>query len=475
MQEGIAFAEKLGQRIAAADSLLCVGLDPDLSRMPEAMRQAEDPLLSFNRWVIELTAPYACAFKANSSFYELEGEKGWRALQRTIAMVPAGIPVILDAKRGDVGPSAEAYARATFDTLGADAVTVSPYLGSDALQPFVQRTQRGVFVLCHTSNPGAAAVQGLLCEGRPLYEQVAAMAIALNSGGNVGLVVGATYPDALRRLRCLAPDMTFLIPGIGAQGGDVQMAVQAGANTDGRGMVINVSRGILYDSHPDQAARRWRDAINAARSAPQADSAPAASAVDELILALHGAGCIQFGQFTLHSGATSPVYIDLRTLVSFPGLLAQVADALATLLRGLEYDRLAAIPYAALPIGTAVALRLNRPLLYPRRELKGYGTRRAIEGQFQPGERVVVVDDVLTTGASKLEAIAPLQSAGLLVQDIVVLVDREGGGYQQLTKGGYRVHSVLKLSQIVQSLARHERIAAEDAERVERWLRGEQS
>jgi len=447
-----------------------VGLDPDVDKLPEEMRTAEDPILAFNRWLIELTAPYACAFKLNSSFYEARGAAGWRSLQATMASIPPEIPVILDAKRGDVGPSAEAYAQAAFDTLDADAITVSPYLGEDALRPFLARAERGVFVLCHTSNPGASAVQELTCAGRALYERIAELAMSWNKHGNVGLVVGATFPGALRQLRTLVPHMTFLVPGLGAQGGDLPAAIAAGLDEQGRGMLLNVSRGIMYDSHPAQAAAGWRDAINAARSR-QTELVPDMPAEDQtLILALHASGCVQFGEFTLHSGEVSPVYIDLRLLVSQPTLLRKVARAFAVLLSSLQYDRIAAIPYAALPMGTAVALELERPLIYPRREVKAYGTQRAIEGSFAVGERVVVLDDVVTTGKSKLDAIAPLQAAGLRVEDIVVLVDREQGGAQQLRAAGYRVYSVLTLSQIMDVLARCGCISAEQYARAHAWL-----
>jgi len=174
----------------------------------------------------------------------------------------------------------------------------------------------------------------------------------------------------------------------------------------------------------------------------------------------------------LHSGELSPLYIDLRLLVSHPPVLQKVASALVRVLGALSFDRIAAIPYAALPIGTAVALESGWPLLYPRREIKSYGTQRAIEGQFRPHERAVVLDDVLTTGKSKLEAILSLRAAGLRVEDIVVLVDREQGGAQQLLAQGYRVHPVLRLSRVLEALARHGRISAEQQGRVRAWMEG---
>lgn len=187
---------------------------------------------------------------------------------------------------------------------------------------------------------------------------------------------------------------------------------------------------------------------------------------------LHRLGAVQFGQFTLKSGVLSPVYIDLRLLVGEPGLLETVARAYAGLLEGLEFDRLAAIPYAALPICTAVALVTGRPLVYPRREVKAHGTRQSIEGVYRPGETVVVIDDLISSGESKLEAIAPLESAGLVVRDVVVLIDRLGGGARMLVDKGYRLHSVLTLAEVADSLTADGLLDAEQRDAVRRYLEG---
>ena len=190
----------------------------------------------------------------------------------------------------------------------------------------------------------------------------------------------------------------------------------------------------------------------------------------DLILDLARIGAVRFGEFTLKSGKTSPIYIDLRLLASHPEVLSRVAAAYAELLRGLEYDRIAAIPYAALPIGTAVALQTGRPLIYPRKEVKGYGARRAIEGEFTAGERVVVLDDLITTGGSKIEAIAPLKDAELIIEDVVVLIDRESGGQEMLAGEGLRLHAVLNLRQILDVLAEQERISSAQRSAVLDWL-----
>jgi orotate phosphoribosyltransferase len=186
---------------------------------------------------------------------------------------------------------------------------------------------------------------------------------------------------------------------------------------------------------------------------------------------LYDAGCIQFGTFTLKSGITSPIYVDLRLLVSHPPLLRHVARAMASVARGLAFDRIAAIPYAGLPIGVALALELGRPLIYPRREVKAHGTRRPIEGTFRPGETALLVDDLITRGDSKLEAIAPLEAAGLAVRDVLVLIDREQGGADDLARRGYRLHAVLRLTGILDVLRDTARITPAHHAKVLAYLR----
>ncbi|MDP2949953.1 MAG: orotidine-5'-phosphate decarboxylase [Chloroflexota bacterium] len=267
------FFVKLREAVQRNHSFLCVGLDPDPSLLPEK------DVLAFNRAIIEATADLACAYKPNLAFYEALGPAGLEVLQRTVEAVPEGVPTIADAKRGDIGNTAAAYARALFDVYGFDAATVNPYLGGDALGPFLERADKGVFVLCRTSNPGGADLQDRLvvADGgsRPLYEVVAELAQEKwNARGNVGLVVGATYPQELGRVRQLCPRLTFLLPGVGAQGADVAAAVGNALDEQGGGFIISSSRQILYASSGRdyaQAARRaaqaLRDEINRQREA----------------------------------------------------------------------------------------------------------------------------------------------------------------------------------------------------------------
>ncbi len=244
------------------NSLLCVGLDPDLEKIPDHLRTAKSPLFEFNRAIIESTSDLVCAFKPQIAFYAASGLE--RDLELTIAYIHEnfpGIPVILDAKRGDIGSTAKLYAQEAFDRYGADAVTVNPYLGGDALEPFLDRSDKGVIILCRTSNPGAIDIQDLELNGEKLYRIVARKAAReWNRNGNVLLVVGATYPQELGEIRSLVGNMPLLVPGIGAQGGDIEKAVNNGKTSDGTGMIINSSRGIIY-------AGKGKDFAQAARTA----------------------------------------------------------------------------------------------------------------------------------------------------------------------------------------------------------------
>ncbi|MCY3569244.1 MAG: orotidine-5'-phosphate decarboxylase [Chloroflexi bacterium] len=264
------FRERLASAMDSADSLICVGLDP------QPNRTAADEILSFNTRVIEATADLVCAYKPQSAFYEVAGELGWRALRDTIGAIRRVAPhafVILDAKRNDIGNTAEAYARAAFDWFGADALTVNPYLGGDAVAPFLQRPDRGAFALCRTSNPGAGDLQSLrVGEGEPLYLSVASLARgwAANNHDNLGLVVGATWPDELAQVRARCPDMPILLPGVGAQGGDLEASVAAGVDGVGRGLLVSASRSVIYAGDEEDiraAARDLRAAANAAKPA----------------------------------------------------------------------------------------------------------------------------------------------------------------------------------------------------------------
>jgi len=271
----IPFTQQLRHAWEKNDSLVCVGLDPEIERFPGHIRAQASPIFHFNRAIIDATADLVCAYKpqfAHYAAYEAEDQ-----LERTIEYIHRahpGVPVILDAKRGDIGNTAERYAIEAFERYGADAVTVNPYLGGDSLEPFLRHAERGVLVLCRTSNPGASDLQDLPVGGRPLYQVVAELAASRwNSRGNCLLVVGATYPRELAAVRALVGDMPLLVPGVGAQGGDVRQVVANGRTCSGSGLIISSSRAILYASAGEDfaaaargATARLREEINASRA-----------------------------------------------------------------------------------------------------------------------------------------------------------------------------------------------------------------
>ncbi|MBV6395302.1 MAG: Orotidine 5'-phosphate decarboxylase [Anaerolineales bacterium] len=281
METFFTFLEK---RVDDCSSLLCVGLDPHVSELTSPSAASA---LDFCLTLVKATAPYAAAFKPNAAFFEVFGAEGWTALKQVIEAIDeeskrlgSMIPVVLDAKRGDIASTAEAYAKSVFESLGAHCVTLSPYLGKDSIDPFLKYPERGVFLLCKTSNPGSGDLQDISVVGAdlrvrpnagenikgdhtgsplPLYVHVAHLAQSWNTNNNIGLVVGATHVDALKRVRAAAPDLWFLAPGVGAQGGELEAALKAGLRKDGKGMLIPISRGISRAKNPKLAAAEIRD------------------------------------------------------------------------------------------------------------------------------------------------------------------------------------------------------------------------
>jgi orotidine-5'-phosphate decarboxylase len=274
----VTFIDKLSAAWASNDSLLCVGLDPDINKFPPQLQGQPDAILNFCKAIIDATADAACAFKPQIAYFAaLRAEDQLEAICAYIRERYPHMPIVLDAKRGDIGATAEQYAREAFERYGAHAVTVSPYMGFDSVAPYLEWTDRGAIVLCRTSNPGGSDLQFLTVDGKPLYQHVAQLvAEKWNTNGQCGLVVGATFPAELAQVRAIVGDMPLLVPGVGAQGGDVQATVTAGKTAGGAGMMINSSRAILFakaEGEEDfaQAARRvaleTRDAINRFRKA----------------------------------------------------------------------------------------------------------------------------------------------------------------------------------------------------------------
>ena len=454
METFFSFLEK---RVEDCSSLICVGLDPHIDDLSDiSAKGARDFCLN----LVERTSRFAAAFKPNAAFFEYFGAEGWIALREVIEAVQSEsdrlgsrIPVVLDAKRGDIASTAKAYSYAAFHQLKADAITLNPYLGWDSVEPFLTESEKGVFVLCKTSNAGSGDIQDLTLAQGTIYEQVARQAQMKNQRNNIGLVVGATHIEAVRKIRQAAPGLWFLMPGIGAQGGDLKTTLRFGLRENGKGVLINVSRSLARSDDPEKTIIDLRDEmINILynRIHPTVHLPMSLNDIKmELADNLLEAGCIKFGEFTLKSGLKSPIYIDLREIISHPDLLSQVARSYLPILNDLEFDRLAGLPYAAIPIVTVISLLTNHPFIYPRKESKDYGTKSEIEGGFVPGEIVALVDDLATTGGSKFEAIEKLTRAGLQVRDIVVLIDRESGAKQMLAEAGYRMHAVLKITELL--------------------------
>lgn len=257
--------QKIKDTIQIQDSLLCVGLDVNPQKMPAHILQHHDPIFYFNQAIIDATKDLVMAYKSNLAFYEALGTEGWDILNRTVKVIPEGILKIGDGKRGDIGSTAEQYARSLFQ-IGFDVVTVNPYLGIDSIRPFIQSEERGVFVLCLTSNPSSKDFQKMVFKNKSLYLHVAEKTVSWNEKQNCGLVVGATHPDELQAIRQISKSLPFLIPGIGAQGGDLEGAILAGTDEYGEMAIINSSRSILYASNGKDFAEAARKEASSLRN-----------------------------------------------------------------------------------------------------------------------------------------------------------------------------------------------------------------
>lgn len=261
--------EKYNTRVEKINSLLCVGLDADYSRIPARFLDKEFPQFEFNKWIIDATHLHTSAYKPNSAFYEARGDQGLKELKMTMEYLIKNYPdifTILDAKRADIGNTNKGYSESIFDWLGFDAVTVNPYLGFEAISPFLEREDKVSIILCKTSNPGSGEFQNLLINEKPLWQIVAEKVREVSKQNkNIMMVVGATYPEEMKAIREIAGDITFLVPGVGAQGGEVKDFLPHGLNSFGAGLIINSARGIIFSENPAKEAEKLKNEINLLR------------------------------------------------------------------------------------------------------------------------------------------------------------------------------------------------------------------
>lgn len=425
------FFERVAELMHERDTALVLGIDPHPADLPTLTGQAA---LAWSLDLLAKAGPFAVAVKPNAAFFEaLPG--GTEALAKLVEA--CDLPVLLDVKRGDIGSTAEAQARACYDLLGVDAVTIQPWLGEDAVAPFL-REDKATFVLCHTSNPSAPSVQHLGTLEGPAYLAIARR--ALSWGSEVGLVVGATAPEALAAVRSAHPGCWILAPGVGAQGADAADTLRLGARADGFGLLVPISRGISRADDPAAAAESFARAL-ALRSTEL-------STVDPLLQGLVDLECIRYGTFTLRSGETSNVYIDCRRIIGDPRLLGSLAARMVPSLR--DAPLVAGVPTAGMPLGTALSLIAGVPMVYPRSTVKAHGTGRSVEGVWSAGQEVVMVDDVATAGTSLVEAAETLRAAGLVVRRALVIVDREAGATERLAAEGIELVSLFRLADVLE-------------------------
>ncbi len=467
----VSFGEKLAVVMARHSSLWYLGLDPNPELLPAALRPLYDrrdrslteALAAWLITLIERTHPYLCAYKVSLGFYTALGPPGLELLAQVLAAIPPSMPVILDAKHSDLN-SSSVLAQTAFTDWRVDAITLSPYLGQELAARFLMYLDKGVLISCYDANPSAQTLQAYPNPTAPFYLHLMQECQGWASPAQLGLEIGASDPALLAQVRQVAPDRWILARSIwadqrGSQADHLEGLLAAGLDAQSGGLLLPVNQDVLGAPDPGALVQSLRDqtqgildrrpAVNP--TCPLWVTQPATTPAHPhtaLILQLFDVGFLQFGDHVQASGAVFPYYIDLRRIISAPQVFEAVIQAYAKILETLPFDRIAGIPYGSLPTASGLALRLNRPLIFPRKEVKAHGARRLVEGNYQAGEVVVVVDDILISGNSALEGAAKLQSCQLQVRDIVVLIDHGSGAGERLAQQGYQAHAVLTLGDI---------------------------
>jgi uridine monophosphate synthetase len=471
------FFEKLERAIVTNRSLLIVGLDPNPEMIPVAVASQTNSanlIPNLQTWlanIVDVTSDRVCAYKPTLGFYQALGVPGIELLETVLSLIPEHIPVILDAKHGDLNTSSM-LALTIFQQWQVDAITLMPFVGQDCTAPFLVYPDKAVFMLCHTSNPGAKALQEYPNLDRPVYLEIIKQVQSWATPDRLCLEVGTTDPEVLTKIRTIAPERSILLRSLWQAKDSLMALLDAGLDSDGGNLLIPVPQDLLAQDNLAAEIESLNDRINASRENKRLSGSSCQlwtanvcllkqHPYQDLILQLFDIGCLLFGEYVQASGATFSYYIDLRKIISNPQVFDRVVKAYADIVKDLQFDRIAGIPYGALPTASGLALHLSRPMIFPRKEIKAHGTRRAIEGTFEPGETAVVIDDILISGKSVMEGAEKLKSAGLKVEDIVVFIDHEGGVKDKLAKNGYRAHSVLNISEITETLYEAGRITSE--------------
>ncbi len=481
----MSFFIKLTEAMASRQSLLITGLDPNPEMLHTWTRHNPGSgsfLAQARRWikaVIEATSDSVCAYKPSLGFYQALGPIGLELLREVRELVPLELPLILDAKHGDLN-SSSALAHYLFQELGVDAVTLSPLAGQDIAAPFLLYPDRAVVLSCHSSNPGARVLQHHPDEEDPLFMTIVRETQLWATPEQLLLEVGTSDPEILARVRRAAPERFLILRSLWGEEERLEALLQAGLTAAADGLLLPLPQHLLVEEGMAAGTRALREQIETMRSAWGTDTSdrcdlwlpapaaacgadqPAAAAegksLDALLVDLFDIGCLLFGEYVQASGALFNYYIDLRRIISDPNLFHRVLHAYAGQLKQLRFDRIAGIPYGSLPTATGLSLQLHVPLIYPRKEVKAHGARRLIEGDFNEGETVVVVDDILITGGSVLEGIGKLETSGLMVRDVVVFIDHGGQARQRLAAAGYACHAVVGIERITSALLAAERL-----------------